>query len=60
MYFQHCLLGYRNVALIAPRVGEQDFVEDHNSVLQVPVNRMQMEVGVAGLLPWTSLTQAIY
>ena len=59
MSCQHCLLGYKNVALIAPRVGERDFVEDHNSVLQVPDNIMQMEAGVAGLSPWTSLNQAV-
>ena len=40
VFCQHCLLGYKNIALIAPRVGARDFVEDHNSVLQVPVNIM--------------------
>ena len=37
---QNCLLGYKNVALIASRVGARAFVEDHNSVIQVMVNIM--------------------
>ena len=60
MSCQTFLLGYKNVALISPRVGARDFVEDKNSILQMPVNIMQLEVGVAGLPPWTSLNQAVY
>ena len=37
---QNCLLGYKNVALIVPRVGVRAFVEDHNSAIQVTVNIM--------------------
>ena len=50
---------YKNVALISQGVGARSFVEDHNSVLQVPVHVMQLEVGVTGITPWTSLNQAI-
>ena len=50
MSCQNCLLGYKNVALIAPRVGERAFVEDHNSVIQVTVNIIYLEVGVGGVL----------
>ena len=59
MYLQYCLLGYTNVELIAPRLGSRVFVEDQNSFLQMPVNVMQLEVGVAGIPPWTSLNQAV-
>ena len=34
------LLGYKDVALIAPRVGARAFVEDHNSFIQVMVDIM--------------------
>ena len=51
--------GYKNVSLIAPRVGARYFVEDHNSVLQVTVNIIQMEVGVDGLPPWTFFNQSV-
>ena len=54
------LPGVKNVALISPRVGERSFVEDQNSVLQVPENIMKTEAGVAGLPPWTSFNQAVY
>ena len=57
MSCQNFLLGYKNVAMIEPRVGERYFVEDHNIFLQVTVNIMQLEVGVAGLPPWTFLNQ---
>ena len=57
---QKFLLGYKNVALIAPRVGERYFVEDHNSILRVPLHVIQLEVGMDGLPPWTSLNQAVY
>ena len=53
-------MGYKNVALISPRVGARAFVEDKNSILQVPVNIIHLEVSVAGLPPWTSLNQAVY
>ena len=59
MSSQNYLLGYKNVALIAPRVGARAFVEDHNSSLQMPVHIIQMEVGVAGLPPWTSLNHTV-
>ena len=56
---QHFLLGYKNIALFSPRVMARVFVEDHNSVLQVPVNVMQLEVGVADLPPCTPLNQSV-
>ena len=59
MSFQHFLLGYKNVALIVPMVGANEFVEYHNIFLQVPVHVMQMEVGVAGIPPRTYLNQAL-
>ena len=59
MSCQHFLLGYKNVALIAPRVGSRAFVEDNTSVLLVPTNIMHLEVGVAGLTPCTSLNQEV-
>ena len=48
-----------NIALVAPRVGSRAFVEYQNNILQVPVNLKQLEVGAAGLPPWTSLNQEV-
>ena len=59
MSCQHFLLGYKSFALIEPRVGSRVFVDDNNSVLQVTMNIMHLEVGVAGLPPWTSLNQSV-
>ena len=59
MSCQNVLLGYKNVALIAPRVGARAFVEDHNSVIQVTVNIIYLEVGVAGIPTCTPLNQTV-
>ena len=59
MSCQNLLLGYKNVALVLPRVGARYFVEDHNSFLQVTVHIMQLEVGLASLHTWASLNQSV-
>ena len=49
---------YEHVTLLTPGVGNMILVEDYNSVLHIPVHEMQLDVGVAGCTPWTSLNQA--
>ena len=57
--FCHFLPGYKHVALLAPRVGDREFVEDHNNLLQVMVHVMKLEVCTAGIPPRASLNQAV-
>ena len=55
----HCLPVYEHVAMIAPGVDSRALVEDHNCVLHMPVNGMQLEVGANGIPPWKYLNREV-
>ena len=54
-----CNTGYINATLITMRLVSRTIWDDHNGVLQVLANSMQMEFGAAGCLPWISLNQEV-